>query len=499
MVFWNVGPRSIKSQTNDGSQRTQREETFPVSESKQNKRRRAIAPVASLLIGVLPLLVTACSEDEIFGTPRIKTTITTPTGVQNVSITIAYTLSDSEKTSTDVEGLYSTDGVIFLTATEGTGGSGKTGLSISKAGDAHTFVWDSGDDLPDLRSTTIFFRIAPVGGTPGTTAAFTLHNFVYMVVGEATATAAFSLYELGLSDGDISLEDSVTPGGDTPLDILFHDGVFFAANSVSNNVTALVLDEVNIELDTVTGSPFACDGTTPSFLAADGTFLFVSNTGTDTISIFNITSGTGALALNASSGVSVTGCLALEVYDGRLFVADGAGARIVIFDIQANGSLVANAASPVTGGGLASPRSLALIGSKLYAANNGVASVAGFQIEAAGGLTALAGSPYTFAQSGVKDMDSDGSSRLFLVGGAFNSFTTMTTDAAGAATEDAASPKAVTGPANAVVSPPGAVVVGTTTTETLESFSINSAGTLISASGSPFDSEDDVERIAVSD
>jgi hypothetical protein len=118
MVFWNVGPRSIKSQTNDGSQRTQREETFPVSESKQNKRRRAIAPVASLLIGVLPLLVTACSEDEIFGTPRIKTTITTPTGVQNVSITIAYTLSDSEKTSTDVEGLYSTDGVIFLTATE---------------------------------------------------------------------------------------------------------------------------------------------------------------------------------------------------------------------------------------------------------------------------------------------------------------------------------------------------------------------------------------------
>ena len=455
--------------------------------------------VAAVVTLAAFLFLSGCSEEELFGTPRIKTALTTPTGVQNLSTTFSYTLSHDEETSTDIEPFYSTDGVTFLPATEGTGGSGKTGLAISPSGVAHTFVWDSGADLPDLRSETVFFRIAPDGGTPKTSLAFTLHNYVYLVVSETTATANFSLYELGLSDGDITLEQSVTPGGDTPLDILFHNGVFYAANSVSNNVTALSLDEINNELDTVTGSPFAGDGTTPSFLAASDNFLFASNTGTDTISIFNIDPSTGALALNASSGVSVTGCQALAAYASRLYVSDGAGARIVIYDIQGTGALVANAASPVTGGGLASPRALALIGSRLYAANNGVASVAGFQVEAAGGLTALAGSPYTLATSVVEDMDSDGTSRLFMVGGAVNSFTTMTVDGAGAATEDAASPKAVTGPANAVISPPGAVVVGTTTTETLESFTIDSVGTLISATGSPFDSTDDVERLEVSD
>lgn len=453
---------------------------------------------ATTLVALAPLALGACSEEELFGSPRVKTTITTPSGVQNLEVSISYTLSHDDTTTADIEVEYSSDGLTFFDATEGAGGSGTTGLSVSQAGDSHTFVWDSGEDLPDLRSRTIFIRISPKGGRRTTSEAFTLHNFVFMLVGLTTSTAEFSLYELGLADGDIGFRESVTPGGDMPWDILYHEGIFYVANTVSNDVTALQLDEFNSKFTTLVGSPFTSDGTTSKFLAASGDFLFLSNVGSETLSIFDIADN-GSLTLNTNSNVSVTGCQSLAVYEGRLYVASETNAQIVVFDIQTDGQLVANAASPVTGGGLTSPRALSVLGSRLFAANNALANMAGFEIAVGGGLTAIAGSPFAFSLAGAQDMDTDASGRLFVVGGGFSSFTSMTTDATGVATQDAGSPKAISGPANGVVSPPGIVVIGSTTSENLDSLLIDTNGTLITSAGSPFDAEGEVAQLEVSD
>ena len=453
---------------------------------------------AAALAVLIAHALCACSNEEIYGSPRIQTTIATPTDAQSLDITISYTLSHQELTTADIEVQYSSDGLTFFDATEGIGGEGTTGLSVSVAGESHTFSWDSGEDLPDLRSDTIFIRLDPTDGPQTTSEAFTLHNFVFMVAGLTTATADFSLYELGLADGDIVLQESVTPGGDTPWDILYHDGIYYAANTVSNNVTALELDEFNSELTAISGSPFASDGTTSKFLAADGGFLFVSNVGSETLSIFDIATD-GSLTLNANSNVALTGCQSLAVHESHLYVASESSAQIVVFDIQSDGELLPNAASPVSGGGLTTPRALTVVGSRLYVANNALANVAGFDIDASGALTAVTGSPFGFSQAGAEDMDSDGVSRLFIVGGGFSSLSSMTIDATGVATEDASSPKAVSGPANGVVCPPGTVVVGTTTTETLDSLLIDTDGTLITSAGSPFDAEGEVAQLEVSD
>jgi hypothetical protein len=108
------------------------------------------------------------------------TWIATPVGIQTGDVSIDYIIIDpneGQNGSLSIEVLFSTDGIMWFPADEGTGGDGKTGLSNATV---HTFVWDSATkNLKDMYSDTVYIRVIPYDpseGTPNQTFTFTVDN-----------------------------------------------------------------------------------------------------------------------------------------------------------------------------------------------------------------------------------------------------------------------------------------------------------------------------------
>jgi hypothetical protein len=76
------------------------------------------------------------------------------------------------------------------------------------------------------------------------------------------------------------------------------------ANQGSNNVSAFVIDAKTGALGAVSGSPFPTGGKGPSYLAATGTFVYVSELGTNDVAALAIGSN-GALTAVSGSPFSV--------------------------------------------------------------------------------------------------------------------------------------------------------------------------------------------------
>lgn len=139
----------------------------------------------------------------------------------------------------------------------------------------------------------------------------------------------------------------------------------YVANSGSNNVSAFrINDGTNGNLGSltkVTGSPFAA-GTAPSAILAEpsGKFLYVANSGSDTISAFKINATTGALAKITGTFSTGTAPDSLSVSnDGKfLYASNKSSGSVSVFTINANGTLTAGTAA-VTG---TSPTSIASTG-----------------------------------------------------------------------------------------------------------------------------------------
>jgi len=87
-------------------------------------------------------------------------------GEQEGNITLEYRLIDLDNDLCGIEPEYSTDGIIFHPATQGTGGDGIVDLASSSSGVLHTYVWASGIDLDGIDDSTVYFRITP--SDPGT-------------------------------------------------------------------------------------------------------------------------------------------------------------------------------------------------------------------------------------------------------------------------------------------------------------------------------------------
>jgi 6-phosphogluconolactonase len=70
----------------------------------------------------------------------------------------------------------------------------------------------------------------------------------------------------------------------------------YVANSGSSSISAFSVNKASATLTPVPGSPFAV-GTDPVSISADpsGAFLYVVNEGSSTVSAFTISSATGAL------------------------------------------------------------------------------------------------------------------------------------------------------------------------------------------------------------
>jgi hypothetical protein len=108
---------------------------------------------------------------------------TTPLGTQSGNVTISYSLSDKESDLCSILVEYSPNGgTTWYTATKAAGGEGTTNLTSGSKGASHTFVWASGHDMANISSSKVLVRITPsdaIGaGTPGSSTAFTVDNFV---------------------------------------------------------------------------------------------------------------------------------------------------------------------------------------------------------------------------------------------------------------------------------------------------------------------------------
>ena len=452
---------------------------------------------AGLSIGAL--LGAGCNSDAWWGTgPGADAAVTTPSGIQTGPVTLVYTLT-GDTGPTNVSVSFSTNGITFQKATRASGSEGTKNLTVSRIGEEHTFLWDSGVDLPDARASSVFVRVEPENGTPGNTESMALHNKRFLATVENASSGRVRLYSLSTADGVLTFRQSISTGGVDPYDIIFDSGYFFVAHRTSNNIAVLKLDEAAESLSVVQGSPFRGDGAGAKYLAMDDSnHLFVSNGGGGTLTIFDLNTSSGALSLNPNSGASAPGCRSIVVRSSRLYVASETAGEILVFDITSTGELLQNGSSPVTGGGLASPRAMAMFGTRIYAANVGSGTICGFNFQGSGDLSPIGGTPFSVSGSGAEEIVRNGS-KLFGVNGSGGNLLALTVDAFGVVGEDTASPLAAGGPSFTVQSAGSVVVAGTTTPKQLRVWVLDAAGALSEASGSPVSAAVEIIRMALSD
>ncbi|HKV91720.1 MAG TPA: beta-propeller fold lactonase family protein [Candidatus Angelobacter sp.] len=183
-------------------------------------------------------------------------------------------------------------------------------------------------------------------------------------------------------------------------------GFVFITNSGSGTVSAFTMSSVG-SLSPVS-TPFPA-GTGAEFMAFDSMhkLLFVSNQQANTVSAFSVNTGTGALAAVPGSpfatGARPTG-IAVDAMGRFVFVANQAGSSISVFSIGANGLLSPVPGSPFVAG---NPFGLAVnpAGTLLFANNfpdsmvSDLNTVSAFQIGANGALNPVPGSPFATANA----------------------------------------------------------------------------------------------------
>jgi hypothetical protein len=445
------------------------------------------------------LALSGCDEGALWGGGGdVETSVSTPSGVQAGNVEVSYTLAGDEVTQTDVEVSYSKNGSSFTEATAGPGGDGTNNLTVTSSGALHTFVWNSGADLAEARESTVYLRVRPEEGSVGVSGSFFVYNARFLAAVEDAAIGRVRLNSFDVVAGDVTFRQSFATGGTDPYDIIEEGGFFFVAHETTNTVAALELDEENVTLVTAENSPYATGGVGAKYLASDGDHIFVSNTGSGTLSIFDLEPSTGVLTLSPYSGVAAAGCRSLVVRSSRLYVASETSGAILIFDIEETGELLTNGASPVTTGGLLSPRAMKRVGTRLYAANVATATLCGFNFQGGGGLAAIASSPFALTGAGVEQLDAN-DNKLFAVTGSAQRFLSMTVDLFGDVTEDVGFPAVLSGPAFGVQSSGSVVVAVTTTSEQFELWSITNTGTVVGSASSPVSAGVPLLRMATSE
>lgn len=451
-------------------------------------------------LAVLPglfLLLAGCEDDYWYGNgDGASAAVTTPSGVQTGDVAIVYTLT-GDMSVTDVKVEYSTDGRSFREASEGAGSDGVKDLSVSTTGEVHTFVWASGEDLSAERSTAVV-RITPEDGEGDETGTMDIHNRRYLVgVQESTSTGSTGrvrLYQVDAVNGSVQHLETLETGGQDPYDVLYRKGRFFVANETSGDVSVMDLDAAGT-LVPVDDSPFHAGIAKPRYLATDGERLYLSGAG-DSVGVLDMNPETGSLIFNSS--VYVPGCRGLVTRSGYLYVASETAGQIVVFDIQVDGELLLNGFSPITGGGLVSPRSLVFSGTRLYVANATVGDLCGFNLLGGGNLAPITGSPFSISAPAGEQIAANGG-KLFGVSGVGGELLSLSVDLLGAVTEDGISPVTLPGSSFSVASAGQVVIASAMSADRLAIWLIDELGVVSEAPSSPVDSLVGIVRVAISD
>jgi YVTN family beta-propeller protein len=243
-----------------------------------------------------------------------------------------------------------------------------------------------------------------------------------------------SAYSVDVTSGALAVVGTPVGTGTSPHAIIGTQDkkYLFVGNEGSNDLSAFAVNSANGALTAVPGSPFAA-GTDPKALALLstplgtyplGTYLYVANAGSDTISAFAVDTSTGALT-PLSPATFATGkgpsSIAVDSTGRFIYVANNGGSNNVsAFSVDHSGILTAVAGSPFPAG--ANPLSLAFgaTGKFLYTANPDAtnSSISGFSVDLVSGvLTPLSGSPFPLAVSHYIATDRTGA-YLYVTSGA---------------------------------------------------------------------------------
>jgi 6-phosphogluconolactonase len=240
-----------------------------------------------------------------------------------------------------------------------------------------------------------------------------------------------SVFSIDSTTGALTALGAPVPTGMSPYAIAAGPGgqFVYVVNEISNNISVYAVNATSGALTAIPDSPFAA-GTNPQALTFDpsGAYLYIANKGSDNLSAYAVDAGTGALA-PLSPATYPTGSGPSAVIDsngesvssegGFLYVANNGGSNnISVFAITAGtGALTSVVGSPFAAGG--NPHALALTPFTpwdygevyLYTANlDGTNStISGFNVDPdTGALTALSGSPFAVPVSNYIGTDVTG-------------------------------------------------------------------------------------------
>jgi 6-phosphogluconolactonase (cycloisomerase 2 family) len=173
----------------------------------------------------------------------------------------------------------------------------------------------------------------------------------------------------------------------------------YVANQSSNSISAYAIDASTGALTEIAGSPFASTGTGPVAVTVDpnGAYLYAANNASATVSVYAIDADTGALSAVGQPVDSGNGPFAVLVdpSDQFLYVINKTDNTVSVFETGSGGALTSISGSPFSVG--SEPTSLATDpgGNFLYVTDYAQNAVAVFSIEPGGGaLVAIGGSPF---------------------------------------------------------------------------------------------------------
>ncbi|MBZ5508447.1 MAG: DUF11 domain-containing protein [Acidobacteriia bacterium] len=240
-----------------------------------------------------------------------------------------------------------------------------------------------------------------------------------------------------------------------------------------------------------TGATVACAGIDRITTNLASNLLFVSNSGDQTVSVFRIAPGTGALTAVAGSpfatGLTLDSCAGISLAatpDGHFLMASSNG-TIKTFSVAVNGSLSPSATATL----LPTPMvGMKISGDGRFLAVSHQASVSVFTISGVdGSLTAVTGSPFAKGGTGLVgglDFNCDGTLLYAAEGGTTSSITDAWTVApSGALTPILGSPFSAAGNDSNVVflTPDNTILYQSNQgSQDLNSFTVNPDGSLTS-------------------
>jgi 6-phosphogluconolactonase (cycloisomerase 2 family) len=208
--------------------------------------------------------------------------------------------------------------------------------------------------------------------------------------------------------------------------------VYLASDSAPSFVWAFATDPQTGTLTAVPRSPFAA-GPTPTKLAIDagGRFLFVTNRGDGSVSVFSI-GANGALSPVAPNVPSGRGAWApaVDPVGKFLYVTNSVDNTVSAFSIASSGALTAVTGSPYPTGAGSTGIVIDPSGQFLYVTNNSSSNISAFAINGTtGALSALSGSPFTAGQGPGAAAVDPGGKFLIVANGTDNTASVFSIDA----------------------------------------------------------------------